>query len=291
MPEITTIVLGTPGPSGAGITTAEKVASDARLTVLEGRVMSGAGSPENVTTAGASGVLYENTSGVVGQVLWTKAGGAGNDTWVAVDGVVRYGREAHAYATPNAATITADSMSAWTLGGTASNADHSSGPAVNFATSGSLNADAGPNGPAEFRRDWNVESTFRVRTPATITLISLWVAMSDTDPSGLVSPLGNIAGFRFDANNGDTTWRTRTADGATGGTGDSLVTVAASTNYEMRFVMATSSVKFYINNTLVQTRTTTLPTATAYLRPYVRVRAQVAAVRNFEFSYFHGWHT
>jgi len=290
--DIQVVRWGPPGPAGAGITASEKTAFDSRIAAIEGRVLSGAGSPEGAVV-GDTGDLYGNTTGITGQTLWQKAGTSGTDGWSPIDGAVRAGIESHALATPNAATIQAFGMSAWTLAGTATNNDHFSGPAVAFATSGVLNNDAGPNGPAEFRRDWGVDATFRVITGSDLTNARIWVALADGDPSPNNAPgTINLAGFRYEAGVLAGNWGCRGADGAAGSEADSGVAVAASAAYRLRLLLSGSAVRFYVNDTLVVQRTTNLPTSSAYLRPWVRVRnIGTAGVRSVEFAHFNAWHT
>jgi hypothetical protein len=100
--------------------------------------------------------------------------------------------------------------------------------------------------------------------------------------SGSATPVVNCAGFRFDTGAGDTVFTCYTSDGVSTTASSSGVTVAASSTYDLVIDMSNSSkILFYINGTLVNTATTTLPGASTPLGPEMTITTLTTTAENF----------
>lgn len=105
-------------------------------------------------------------------------------------------------------------------------------------------------------------------TSDSITSVRLWVCVTDnTISNNSTGTLRQLHGFRFDTGNGDAQFFAVSNDGgATPTETNTGVTPAADTRYEMVVDASDpTSVKFYINDVLVATHTTDLPTNTTIL--------------------------
>jgi hypothetical protein len=115
-------------------------------------------------------------------------------------------------------------------------------------------------------RKWKPIYATRIRTDSAgngITSSRIWIGVFSADPFGSATPTVHLIAFRFDTGAGDTNWQCVTDNGSgTPTVTDSAIAVAADTTYDLRFECSASDVKFYINDVLVATITTTLPTST-----------------------------
>lgn len=118
------------------------------------------------------------------------------------------------------------------------------------------------------RLDWKPIFEATIKTYSDITSSRIFCGLFSATPFGSATPSVHYVAFRYDTGaDGTAKWRC-VSDNASGSptVTDSGVTIAASTRYSLRIeVVSTSSVKFYIDDVLVATHTTTLPTSTQSL--------------------------
>jgi hypothetical protein len=123
----------------------------------------------------------------------------------------------------------------------------------------------------------------RIFTDSTITNIRIWVGLVANDMSAVsVVTTQTCVAFRFDTGVPDTKWQCISSDGVSGAGTDSGVTVAVSTSYNLAIVrnmLATNEWRFYINGTLVATKSVNMPGNTAQLRPQICVTTLTTAAR------------
>lgn len=118
------------------------------------------------------------------------------------------------------------------------------------------------------------------------TSIRIWVSLHDgssTSGTNADDPASRqLMGFRFSTDAGDTNWRCCTKDGTTLNNQDSGV--APSTSGVTRLMMdhTGSSIKFYINGTLVQTISSNLPSSTAACRLQIYAETRTTAAKNIK---------
>lgn len=121
-----------------------------------------------------------------------------------------------------------------------------------------------------------------IYTYAVVTNQRIWiglatVGMVNASGTGLADTFLNGLGFRFSTAAGDTTWKAVAGTGAAQTVVDTGVAVAASTDYRMFIDASTAGTVYYwINETLVATITTNLPTGTSLLGPIAQVKALAA---------------
>lgn len=104
-----------------------------------------------------------------------------------------------------------------------------------------------------------------------LTNVRYWVSTANSAPTSADDPASvHLAGFRYaPATDGTVFWRTCTKDGTTMTATATTVAVTVDTYYKFQIVFESAAVKFYINNTLVNTHTTNLPTATTGMGTFV----------------------
>ncbi|MDQ3076934.1 MAG: hypothetical protein M3Q63_02700 [bacterium] len=244
---------------------------------------------------GTSGIL-EVAPGTSGNVLtsngttWTSSAPTGGSS--ASTPNVYNNRQMQIVKNPGAATVTNMGFAAApTLTATASNADDADGPWLNHATTATNgNASGVISAFTVVRRDWEVEYITTIKTDATnITSVRYWIGLFSALPDTLAAPNIHAVAFRYDtAADGTAFWRAVSIAG-TGASATVTATtqsIAANTTYIMRIVCANSltDCKYYINNTLVATHTTTLPTATQLMGYGNRVTTLSAAIRNLKWG-------
>lgn len=183
-------------------------------------------------------------------------------------------------------------LAAPTLTATASNADDSDGVWLNHATT-AVSGNASGVISAAFtivRTDWAVEYITVIKTDASaITSNRIWVGLFSANPDANART-GNIhlAAFSYDTGiDGTAFWRTCTSNGAGGWTTNATTqSIVANTKYTMRIVTNTTgtSIAFYINDVLVNTHTTTLPTSTQLLGYGNRITTLTTAIRNLKWG-------
>jgi hypothetical protein len=174
-----------------------------------------------------------------------------------------------------------------TSGVAAANADAAWGPAVRISTtttSGNVASLVTPN-CAQTR--WAPEFGTLIAIP-TITSQRSWIGLFSGDPSGSATPSVHLAAFRYDTGaDGTAFWRCVTAAGtATQTVTTTTVAVTAGTAYRLRIEVnaIATSIKFYINDILVGTHTTNLPTTTTSLAARESITTLSAASRTMDIS-------
>jgi hypothetical protein len=102
-----------------------------------------------------------------------------------------------------------------------------------------------------------------------VTNSRYWVGLFSASPVASGVPNIHAVAFRYDTGvDGTAFWRTVSiaGTGASANVTTTSVAVAINTAYKLRIrVVTTSKVEFYINNVLVATHTTTLPTSSTLL--------------------------
>lgn len=290
-PEITVVRLGTPGPAGSGITPSQWNNHENRIATLEGDVVSGSGTPENVLT-GSRGTIYLRTDGVdPGSRVYAKNEDATNDAWYPLDGVGRQRWEAGYRADLGAGTWTVKGMGALTVSAASvSNAESSSGSYNDITTTNTANNAAKVSTPNILRPDWGADVGFHVRPRAAgdITNVRIWVGVFAGDPSGSSTPLIEHAAYRYDDGldaGAGVGWRAHVSDGATTDTIASGVAVAANVSAHLGIRLLPAEVRFYVNGAFVGSRTTSLPAASTKLAAWVTITTLAAAAKNLSVGY------
>lgn len=124
-----------------------------------------------------------------------------------------------------------------------------------------------------FTNTWKIH----IRTDNTdITNTRIWAGFTDGSPNSFLddTPDDNVIAFRYSTDEGDTNWMCVgiAGTGASGTYTDSGIAVAADTKYILEVRTNSGEATFYINNTLVATITTPLPSATQGLGWSVHVQ-------------------
>lgn len=203
--------------------------------------------------------------------------------------------ESGAHHEPGGTTLTTVGSAAWTAGGTIVNDDSSTGSWALYTTAASIGDAQGPNGPLLYRTDQGIEALFRVKMGGDITSQRVWIGLFDGNPSASSTPALNFAGFRYVAGT-DTTWRAYTGDGANRTNEDTTIVVAADQTYYLRLRLTSTEAQMIIglpgindsftNGTFTTAITTTLPTMTTRMSPYIRITALAASARSLRFGFF-----
>lgn len=121
---------------------------------------------------------------------------------------------------------------------------------------------------------WSPTIQFAVKTPASLTAARYWIGISGSFIDS-TAPVADAAAFTipsvafcWDAtvHSGSNFWRTHTSGGSNATVITSGVSIAVDTEYDLRMVIAPTTVSFYINDTLAGTaHTTNLPSTSATL--------------------------
>ena len=118
------------------------------------------------------------------------------------------------------------------------------------------------------------------------TAVRIWVSLHDgssTTGTNADDPASrNLMGFRFSTDAGDTNWRCCTKDGSTLNNQDSGVAPSTSGMTVLEMEHTGSSVKFYINGTLVATSSSNLPSSTAACRLQIYAETRTSAGKNIK---------
>lgn len=212
--------------------------ADMATGTVKGRLTAGTGDPEDLTSVQARQAL--------------QAG-------------VLFRREWQYLANPTLATGTVVGLAtAPTLSGTVSNQDAQTRPFVRHVTGTTSGNSAGVlSGFDVVRSGWQSKTAFVIQTGASITSGRWWFGFTTADLTGVATPTTqNVAAFSYDTGrDGTVFWRTVTNDGVGAATVTATTTaIATATVYNLRIEMnGATNVLFYINDTLVNTHTTTLP--------------------------------
>ena len=123
-----------------------------------------------------------------------------------------------------------------------------------------------------------------------LTNIRLRFGLYAVTPPTTDAYVGNCAGFRYcPGADGTAFWRTETADGAAATVNATSVAIAINTEYKLMIdAFDPTSIKFYINDLLVATHTTNLPSTTADLLYQLQSNETAAAAINLLFYRFWG---
>lgn len=168
---------------------------------------------------------------------------------------------------------------------TATNGDDTDGRWFLFSTtSTSGNASGAATLFTVTQRNWQGDSTFLCKTGTDVTLQRVWVGWSNGSADASSTPALHLAAFRYDPSI-STSWQCVTSAGTSTQTVTTVPgAVTAGQICRLRINMTLTSVEFYVNDALVATHTTNLPTATQLLGYIVRVVTLSAAVRTFRFA-------
>jgi hypothetical protein len=188
---------------------------------------------------------------------------------------------------PGSTTINTAGMGTPSLAGTATTADDSDGPLVNYATTAVSGNAAGWNiSPPLLRAEWLPSYVCRAKLPADISSSRFWLGIFSGAPTGGDTPAISYAGFRYSTAASDPAfWQCLTDNGS--GTPTKVntnVAVAINTAYVFRLRMDTTKVEFWINDVPVATITTTLPAASTVLGYWAAVTTLTTAARNIKLS-------
>lgn len=117
------------------------------------------------------------------------------------------------------------------------------------------------------RRDWKPIFETLVKTYSDLTNSRIWAGLFSATPFGSATPSIHLAAFRYDTGaDGTAFWRCVTDNGSGSPTVTTTsIAIAVSTKYSLRIECGASDIKFYINDVLAATHTTTLPTSTQLL--------------------------
>ena len=180
-----------------------------------------------------------------------------------------------------AITVTVDGSVIGTLTreGTETRLQDATGNYLNYATTTSLDADAGHIfGDDCIYRAWGTMRFDVMKTGGLSTSSEncrIWVGLFEGDPMASSAPSIDYMAFRYATDvDGTAFWRAVTDDGSGTPTATTTsVAITTDTRYELRIDCSdSSSVKFYIDNVLVATHTTTLPGTTTALRAVAEIR-------------------
>lgn len=289
------------GTLGSNIVTDAILRDSGPLSVI-GRTGPTTGNPGDISaTDGAGEVLRESGSALAfgklnvttavtnGTIGYTLESGATTPAWTAHG--VRFRREMQFLVDPGAITGTRVGLTtAPTISGTTiSNQDGSTRPIIRCVTGGSSGNSAGIlSGFDVTRIGWDSEGNFIVAIGNTITSYRCWIGFTTADLTAVATPTTqHVAAFSYDTGrDGTVFFRTVTNDGVGAATVTATTTaVTAGQVYHFRIVnVSTSSVQFYIDNTLVNTHSTTLPGATTTLGFQCSCTTLTGATRRIDFT-------
>ena len=173
-------------------------------------------------------------------------------------------------------TFTATSITAPTVNtaGTVVNNSGANGVLIKYPTTATAANAAGVHSTAYTDTEYQMGPVFATRIVTSTTSIAsqrIWCGLANAALSASASPLVNSAAIRYDTAS-DTTFKAYTCNGSTSTVTDTGVTVAAGTKYTF-FIDMTDPTKilFYIDNNLVATNSTNLPTAASTLGPVMTI--------------------
>jgi len=186
-----------------------------------------------------------------------------------------------------ATTIQSVGIAAPTTEGTLANSDAANGCAMVFV-SGAVNGNSAGLYSAFTitRRDWLPVFSARVLTHSNIASTRLWLGLFSTDPksTGAATAI-HCAAIGYDTGiDGTAFWRSITSNGAAETRTALATAIATSTSYTIRIECQASSVLFYINDVLVRTETSTLPTSTQLLGVALRITTLTGAAKRLHFG-------
>ena len=124
---------------------------------------------------------------------------------------------------------------------------------------------------------------------STIANTRIWAGWFSSSPMGAATATTlHAVGFRYDTGASDTAWQCVTNDGGVTATVTSSgITVATNTRYKFGIdAIDSASIKMYINDALVCTMTTDLPTTTQLMGIYTRLATLTGATRRLNFAQY-----
>lgn len=130
---------------------------------------------------------------------------------------------------------------------------------------------------------------FVMKTGGSIATQRIWIGAGNAGLTNEDTPTaGNVLAFRYSTSVPDTNWIAVSVDGAASvGTTDTGVAVATDTRYYFKIDMRDpTSVKYYINGSLVATRTTQLPAASGTMGFTMFLRNLAAGTKDIRLSHF-----
>lgn len=187
---------------------------------------------------------------------------------------------------PGAGSVAAIGTSGWTIGGSASNADDTTGPWLQLTTTASTGSAATLNSPALTRIDWAtaaepVELALRLRLNQTADL-RFWAGLFSGDPSGSNTPNLSFVGFRY-VSGSDTDFRCYAGDGSNRSQVGSGVTPDTSA-HEFRLALEPTRCRYWIDGVAVGEVSANLPASGASLACWVTVTNLATASRSCRFG-------
>lgn len=286
----TVTVSGTHSGTSSGANT-----GDQTITLTGGVTGSGTGSfaATVVTNANLTGPVTSVgnattiTPGTAAYTLKSSSAASPAAAWTAAG--ILFRREWQYVADPGAATGTrVGLLTAPTLSGTVSNIDNSTRPLVRCVTGAVSGNSAGAlSGFDVTRSGWLAKTAFVYQPGSTITSGRWWCGHTTADLTAVATPTTqHVAAFSYDTGrDGTVFWRTVTCDGAAATVTATSVAFAASTTFNLRIEMnGATNVLFFIDDVLVNTHTTNLPSTAQILGFQMSVTTLTAATRRFEWS-------
>lgn len=251
-------------------------------------IRAGDGRPEGVASGGAADLYLRTNATTIAYPFFKESTLSNVDGWIPMDGFVRARRESAAQANPGATTISAMGMSAWTTVGTLANADDDGHCWLRSTTAAVNGSVAQFVGPGVTRLGWGpgsepVEAVFHIRG-GIIDVSRFWCGLADGDPSGSSTPALNFAMFRYVAGT-DTDFRIYTGDGTNRTQTGSGVSFSNNQEVRFRITLEPTKVRFFIDHAFVGEITTTLPTASALLSPYLSLTTLEGVAKSVLFDY------
>jgi len=158
------------------------------------------------------------------------------------------------------------------------------GDYIDYDTGAVINTDAGWFSTAYtlLQPRENPVIHFRIRTGTDITNIRCWVGLFSATPMGSDDPAGlHLAGLRFSTGVPDSNWMFCTKDGTNLGTTDTLIAVAADTEYHfMLDISDPAAIRLGIAGEYITHRATNLPSTSGNLGIVSAVRNLAASARS-----------
>ena len=202
-------------------------------------------------------------------------------------------------ANANATTWSTFGMSAPTItsGTAASNQDQTAFGAFiqleTTASSGNVASMVFANAGGRWRSGWDPAMEWAASTASTLTSIRIWMGAFSGAPSASADPAVHGYGFRFDTGASDTNYQAWCNDGSGGGTiTDTQVAVNSTTTKFFKIVVSGdgTSIAYYINDTLVATHTTDLPTTTTYINGGLYVTTLTGSTRALRIGWVNAYY-
>lgn len=172
-------------------------------------------------------------------------------------------------------------------GGAWANGDDADGPWITLTTNAAIDAAnaAIGNNTNSLRAEWNPDITVIVKA-VSVTDCRLWVGWAQGTILSGDDPAQAVAAFRYatDVDTGQT-WRAYTNDGAGGGTvTNTSVAIATAAPQKLRVALTPTAATFSIDNVIVATHTTNLPTIN--FSAHAEVLARTAAAKTLKVARF-----